>query len=174
MDGTKFEKILRGTITWSDRTNKSNKLKRTIWHRVLGIEVDFCNLNGLCCCVDWEWNTFKNISSSNIKNISSSNAILLLLSSWFTTVAGPSLACGHPPITLLQKNGKRRRRWRQEGGGRRTTSRRRRRGGGGENNRNLVVLVLLREYQDFGGKKKNKKKRGEKIELWRHKKKREG
>ena len=106
--------------------------------------------------------------------ISSSNAILLLLSSWFTTVAGPSLACGHPPITLLQKNGKRRRRWRQEGGGRRTTSRRRRRGGGGENNRNLVVLVLLREYKDFGGKKKKEKKRGEKIQLWRHKKKREG
>ena len=38
--------------------------------------------------------------------ISSSNAILLLLSSWFTTVAGPSLACGHPPITLLQKKGR--------------------------------------------------------------------
>ena len=35
--------------------------------------------------------------------ISSSNAILLLLSSWFSSVAGPSLACGHPPITLLQK-----------------------------------------------------------------------
>ena len=51
--------------------------------------------------------------------ISSSNAILLLLSSWFTSVAGPSLACGHSPITLLQKKGKRRRRWRPEGGGRR-------------------------------------------------------
>ena len=47
--------------------------------------------------------------------ISSSNAILLLLSSWFSSVAGPSLACGHPPITLLQKSWKRRRRWRPEG-----------------------------------------------------------
>ena len=35
--------------------------------------------------------------------MSSSNAILLLLSSWFITLAGPSLACGHPPITLLKK-----------------------------------------------------------------------
>ena len=34
---------------------------------------------------------------------SSSNAILLLFSSWVPSVAGPSLACGHPPITLLQK-----------------------------------------------------------------------
>ena len=35
--------------------------------------------------------------------MSSSNAIFLLLFSWFITLAGPSLACGHPPITRLQK-----------------------------------------------------------------------
>ena len=85
---------------------------------------------------------------------SSNNAILLLFSSWFPSVAGPSLACGHPPITLLQKNGKWRRRWRPDGGGRRKRgsrkkrSRRSRMGRGGgrgegrESNRNLVGLPL--------------------------------
>ena len=97
--------------------------------------------------------------------ISSSNAILLLLSNWFTTVAGPSLACGHPPITLLQKNGKRRRRWGQEGEGRRTTSRRRRRGGGGERTieiwwcwfcwENIKILAEKRKKRRRGAKKFN-------------------
>ena len=63
MDRTKFEKILWGTITWSDSTNKTNKLRRSIWHSVLGIEVDFSNFIGLCCCVEWEWDTFEKESS---------------------------------------------------------------------------------------------------------------
>ena len=107
--------------------------------------------------------------------MSSSNAILLLLSSWFTTVAGPSLAWGHPPITLLQKNGKRRRRWRPEGGGRRRRSRRRRSGGEGQRTIEIWWCWFCWEnIKILAGKKKKREEEGRKIELWRHKIKREG
>ena len=89
--------------------------------------------------------------------MSSSNAILLLLSSWFTSVAGPSLACGHRLSRFFKKTGRggddggRT----EEGGGRGVAGRGEVGGVGGvgggggegmENNTNLVVLVLLKEY----------------------------
>ena len=109
--------------------------------------------------------------------MSSSNAILLLLSSWFASVAGASLACGHPPITLLQKKQRRGRRWRPDVGGRRRRRRgsrkrrsrrsrrgrrRRRRGGEGEQYKFGGVGFVERILR-FRGEKA--KKRGEKNEL---------